>query len=98
MYPEPSALLGTMQVPQKLKELLWGRYDGSSDAYQSEYSNAAGCILNECMLNPTLLDAEEEIVDAIFNLLVLKLKTGEDIGGLAKQAIDLWCKLDSLRS
>jgi len=78
MYPSLAELLAAYSytdIPGEIVEELRHRYDAHGLEYTSyDFHPPDGRIINACMGHNSILEAREELTDAIFNLLVLNLK------------------------
>ena len=77
MYPSLDELLASydsMTLPDSLVAMLSNRYNKHGMEYQSGLAHTDGRMVNQCMQTDSILDAREELNDAIFNLLVVCLK------------------------
>lgn len=78
MYPDIDDLVAISdyysQLPAALIESLKQRYAKGSAGYTSNRVHYDGRMINACMTKDSVQDATEEIVDAIFNLLVIVFK------------------------
>lgn len=75
MYPSPAELFGEMNwIGKQLLEELHDRYAIHGPEYLTDKKHADGRPVNACMDANSATDAIEEVVDAIFNVLVLRFK------------------------
>lgn len=76
MYPSLTELLEAWghPLPKSLIASLSQRYNEHGAEYASRLTHDDGRIINQCMLKDSVVDAREELNDAIFNLLVACLK------------------------
>ncbi len=77
MYPSLDELIRTQHphdLPKSLIASLSLRYNQHGMEYASGVEHTDGRIVNQCMQKDSILDAREELNDAIFNLLVVSLK------------------------
>ena len=79
MWPDIQDLQFLHPLPRRLVARLDERYRGLSDAYRTNILLKNGRPVNACMEKDSLKDAEEEVVDAIFNLLVYRLKVKQEL-------------------
>lgn len=61
-------------VPALLIEEIEFRYNELGDKYITVYKHPDGRQINACMFNSSVQDCREEVVDAVFNVLVWALK------------------------
>ena len=92
MYPSLDELIAaystsTITLPESLVVSLRYRYNKHGMEYASEFIHDDGRIINQCMQKDSILDAQEELNDAIFNLLVACLKQKE---GYQQKGIHSW--------
>ena len=92
MYPSLDELIAaystfTITLPESLVASLRFRYNQHGMEYASVYKHDDGRIINRCMQKDSILDAQEELNDAIFNLLVVCLKQKE---GYQQKGIHPW--------
>ena len=90
MYPSLDELIAacdSMVLPDSLIQTLARRYNEHGMGYASEFKHEDGRTINRCMLKDSILDAQEELNDAIFNLLVAILKQGK---GYQQKGIHTW--------
>ncbi len=89
VWPNIDELLGeypeTRLIPSILIDRLKDRWAGGAEEYTMNYrEHDDGRAVNDCMDANSWRDAEEEVVDAIFNLLVanfkVKFTAGPDTG------------------
>lgn len=79
MYPSLQNLLDSytnVPVPPGLVAMLYERYNKHGMEYASDLRRN-GRIVNRCMARDSAEDAREELVDAVFNLLVVTFKHRE---------------------
>lgn len=81
MYPSLDDLIvslgeatGIIALPESLISSLRHRYNEHGMEYATSQRHPDGRITNKCMFSDSILDAQEELNDAIFNLLVAILK------------------------
>lgn len=61
----------TVRYPEELRAILKARYDEHGAEYATEeIDEPTGLPVNRCMVTSSWVEAEEELVDAIFNLSV----------------------------
>ncbi len=87
MYPSLGELVDSMALPESLVASLRYRYNEHGMEYASSFKHDDGRIINRCMQKDSILDAQEELNDAIFNLLVAILKQGK---GYQQKGIYPW--------
>ncbi len=87
MYPSLGELVDSMALPESLVVSLARRYNEHGMEYASSFKHDDGRIINQCMRKDSILDAREELNDAIFNLLVACLKQKE---GYQQKGIHPW--------
>ena len=87
MYPSLVELVDSMALPESLVASLRYRYNEHGMEYVSGYKHDDGRVVNQCMQKDSILDAQEELNDAIFNLLVVCLKQKE---GYQQKGIHSW--------
>lgn len=100
MYPSLDELIaslgeatGIIALPEPLVALLRYRYNEHGMEYASEFKHDDGRIINRCMQKDSILDAQEELNDAIFNLLVAILKQEK---GYQQKGIYPWAPRQAL--
>ena len=93
MYPSLAELITGMALPDSLIASLSYRYNQHGMEYASEYKHDDGRIINQCMQKDSILDAQEELNDAIFNLLVAILKQEK---GYQQKGIYPWAPRQAL--
>ena len=79
MYPsleELTAALvrGDPKLPLPLIEELRRRYDAHGWEYATPNFHTDGRVVNECLYSDSIVLAREEVIDAVFNLLVANFK------------------------
>lgn len=76
MYPSLGELLTAYNhpLPASLIATLNQRYNAHGMEYVTELKHTDGRVINQCMQKDSILDAQEELNDAIFNILVVCLK------------------------
>jgi hypothetical protein len=74
-YPNIKELFDGLIIPFELAVRIKERYEGGKDEYATIARHTDGRIINACMFNDMNQSLEEEIVDAIFNVLVCRLRT-----------------------
>lgn len=74
LYPSAQELLEGRDIPQDIAALIVLRYDKGGRKYATRHLHPDGRRLNACMFRDSLMDALDELVDALFNFLVLDLK------------------------
>ena len=88
------ALEPRISVRTDMLEYIWARYIGGRAQYATTRTLSDGRIVNACMERDSLQDAIEEVADALFNLLVLRMKTSETdrawINAVLVEASLLW--------
>ena len=90
MYPSLDELIDafdSMVLPDSLIQTLARRYNEHGREYATSQRHPDGRITNKCMYADSILDAQEELNDAIFNLLVVCLKQKE---GYQQKGIHSW--------
>ena len=87
MYPSLAELITGMALPDSLIASLARRYNEHGMEYASRIKHSDGRVVNLCMQKDSILDAQEELNDAIFNLLVVCLKQKE---GYQQKGIYSW--------
>lgn len=78
-------------MPQEVVEKLSRRYLEHASEYVSKEIHDSGMPINLAMYKDNLTDIEEELVDAIFNALVFKMRNPEqeEAAGWILQMLDL---------
>ncbi len=116
MYPNLNELLEAHSgddiknriLPKSLIASLSRRYNEHGMEYATSQLHPDGRITNKCMYNNSILEAQEELNDAIFNLLVviLKQEKGQSQKGIypwmprqaLNYAIQAWASLSPLKA
>ena len=100
MYPSLDELIaslgeatGIVALPESLIALLRYRYNEHGMEYATSQRHPDGRITNKCMYNDSIQDAQEELNDAIFNLLVAILKQGK---GYRQKVLYPWAPRQAL--
>ena len=74
-WPFMDDLLKHAEMPHDLADVLRQRYDEHAEEYATDATmrmrDGVDVPINACMTNDTRQDIEDEVVDAIFNALVL---------------------------
>lgn len=104
LYPDISDLMRAYpnDISAGLVHQLMERYRAHSGEYATDQLRADGRRINACMDRNSLADAEEEVTDAVFNLLVMYLKvkgTNQEIKFLAliRRSEGLWADIHRAR-
>lgn len=87
-------------MPTELHQRLQARYQKHGTAYASP-TLQDGVPINQCMYADNLQDAEEEVVDAVFNMLVFQLRNStEPFSGsqVTQHLVQCWEQLQQLRA
>ena len=74
MYPSLLELIDSMALPDSLIVSPSRRYNEHGMDYGSSVRHIDGRMVNQCMQKDSILDAQEELNDAVFNLLVTLFK------------------------
>src|SRR3990167_2964753 len=90
-WPPIELLLAEWRLPQEVVEKLSQRYLEHAGEYVSKEVHDNGMPINLAMYKDNLTDIEEELVDAIFNALVFKMRNPEqqEAAGWILQLLDL---------
>ena len=105
-WPFMDSLLGPYYgVPEALQQVLRQRYDEHAEEYATDEfvkTDAGDFPINACMQKDTFQDIEEELVDTIFNTLVLcwRLRQNPMAQPLAEtflmEVLETWDRLQTL--
>lgn len=100
MYPSIKEIL-TEPVRRKLNARLIAditeRYEKHGLEYISERKLPDGRFINQCMLNDSAQDALEEVVDAVFNTIILSMKQ-KYVGGILRHLVAAYDDLVAMKA
>lgn len=77
VYPSTQEIMPDLllyKLPKKLVDDIEDRYERLGPKYVTEETHIDGRRINGCMLKSSSQDAIEEVIDAVFNILVLIFK------------------------
>lgn len=77
VYPSVQELMPDVllaKIPQTLAINIEERYKTLGTKYLTEHKTEDGRLINSCMFGNSIQEALEEVVDAVFNILVLLFK------------------------
>lgn len=77
VYPSTSELMPGLlmaRIPEALARDIKERYRTLGGKYLTDNHHSDGRLINGCMFNNSIQEALEEVVDAVFNILVLIFK------------------------
>ena len=90
---EPVRRRLTRNIIEEIKE----RYEKHGPEYISDRQMPDGRYINQCMLNDSAQDAIEEVVDAIFNTIILSMKQ-KYVGGVLRHLVAAYNDLEMMRA
>lgn len=97
MFPSPEELFGDIHwIPKDVVDQLRERYAAHGPEYLGPNSMPDGRRINLCMERNSAQDALEEVIDAIFNLLVLRFK-GKHYTGPMRNLLSAYSSLKVMR-
>lgn len=77
MYPSTQELLPDLllsRIPSSLVDTIEERYNRLGPTYLTDKKHTDNRLINACMFRDSIQDCLEEIVDSVFNILVLIYK------------------------
>jgi len=100
VYPSINEIL-TEQVRRRLNhsviQQITERYAKHGPEYISDKLMPDGRFINQCMLNDSAQDAIEEVIDSIFNTLILAMKN-KYVGSILRHLMAAYTDLETLKA
>lgn len=90
VYPSLKEILPEVlltRIPSALAEEISTRYATLGPKYMTDQQHVDGRYINGCMFKSSANDALEEVVDAVFNILVLIFKTHNNTGVVPNEKV-----------
>ncbi len=93
VYPSIEELfMGAQWLSAPLRKEIATRYEELGPKYLTDELHTDGRKINGCMQKNSAQDALEEVVDAVFNMLVLRFK-GYAVGNILPSLLDAYTRL-----
>lgn len=96
MYPSIEEVFRSWRLPYTLAKEIEERYVKYGPKYMTEATHTDGRKINQCMKSNSAQDALEEVVDAVFNCLVLDLK-GINASKMIRELCGIYEDLQDIR-